>query len=291
VVGAGPTGLATACRLRDPGVDVAMLDDEAAQGVNTSRAAVVHARTLEVLEELDVIPRLRAEGCVAPAFTGCHRAGVLARLDFAGLPRRAVGLHRRHPNSGVVASSRSLGRTDVQRSRFGLGIFPPGRVVTAVAPATAAVAEPLSSSWRKSTSATAGCRPTVAVMDRAELRVRMTENRQTTSSVPFAAGFRMRPGRGRRCRSPRAPSGQGRDSSPPRTSRLIRPQGGQIVRRGVREVVEPSQPSPDLVGPQDRGCAAGVAARVGHQRPVSAGLPGTSDLPSDGTKLDLSRVC
>lgn len=45
VVGAGPTGLALACTLRQSGVDV-LVFDRAKEGTNTSRAAVVHARTL-----------------------------------------------------------------------------------------------------------------------------------------------------------------------------------------------------------------------------------------------------
>jgi 2-polyprenyl-6-methoxyphenol hydroxylase-like FAD-dependent oxidoreductase len=85
VVGAGPTGLALACLLRAEGVDVVVLD-QAAAGANTSRAAVVHARTLEVLERLGVTPRLVTEGLVVPVFTVRDRARVLARLDFAGLP-------------------------------------------------------------------------------------------------------------------------------------------------------------------------------------------------------------
>jgi 2-polyprenyl-6-methoxyphenol hydroxylase-like FAD-dependent oxidoreductase len=85
VVGAGPTGLALACLLSAAGVDAVVLD-QAAEGANTSRAAVVQARTLEVLEELDVTPRLLTEGCVVPVFTIRDRTRVLARLDFAGLP-------------------------------------------------------------------------------------------------------------------------------------------------------------------------------------------------------------
>lgn len=85
VVGAGPTGLAVACQLRAAGVETLVLD-QAAAGANTSRAAVVHAHTLEVLETLDVTARLLAEGCVVPLFTVRDRARVLARIDFAGLP-------------------------------------------------------------------------------------------------------------------------------------------------------------------------------------------------------------
>lgn len=85
VVGAGPTGLALACTLRAAGVEV-LVADRAAQGANTSRAAVVHARTLEVLAELDVTRRLLAEGCVVPVFTVRDRARTPARIDFSGLP-------------------------------------------------------------------------------------------------------------------------------------------------------------------------------------------------------------
>ena len=85
VVGAGPTGLTVACTLRAAGLSVLTLD-QVAQGANTSRAAVIHARTLEVLDELDVTPRLIAEGCVVPIFTLRDRQRVLARLDFSNLP-------------------------------------------------------------------------------------------------------------------------------------------------------------------------------------------------------------
>lgn len=85
MVGAGPTGLTLGCRLQASGVDAVVLD-QAAAGANTSRAAVVHARTLEVLDPLMVTRRLLAEGCVVPVFTIRDRERVLARLDFGGLP-------------------------------------------------------------------------------------------------------------------------------------------------------------------------------------------------------------
>ena len=85
VVGAGPTGLAAACTLRQAGVDVRVVD-RAAAGANTSRAAVVHARTLEVLDDLAVTPRMLKEGRVVPVFTVRDRTHLLARLDFADLP-------------------------------------------------------------------------------------------------------------------------------------------------------------------------------------------------------------
>ncbi len=43
--------------------------DSAEAGANTSRAAVIHARTLEVLDSIGVTDRLLAEGVVVPVFT------------------------------------------------------------------------------------------------------------------------------------------------------------------------------------------------------------------------------
>ena len=61
IVGAGPTGLALAVTLAAAGVDFVIVD-RLAEGANTSRAAVVHARTLEVLDELGAAEALIARG-------------------------------------------------------------------------------------------------------------------------------------------------------------------------------------------------------------------------------------
>jgi 2-polyprenyl-6-methoxyphenol hydroxylase-like FAD-dependent oxidoreductase len=68
VVGAGPVGLAVAASLAGHGHDVTVVDKQVA-GANTSRAAVVHARTLELLEQLGVADRLAALGIQAEQFT------------------------------------------------------------------------------------------------------------------------------------------------------------------------------------------------------------------------------
>jgi 2-polyprenyl-6-methoxyphenol hydroxylase-like FAD-dependent oxidoreductase len=65
VVGAGPTGLTLAIALTARGVQVTVVDRLAA-GANTSRAAAVNARTLEVLEDLDVARRMVEAGLIAP---------------------------------------------------------------------------------------------------------------------------------------------------------------------------------------------------------------------------------
>ncbi|MEV0399173.1 FAD-dependent monooxygenase [Actinoallomurus sp. NPDC050550] len=85
IVGAGPTGLALAASLADRGVEFVLLD-KAAEGTNTSRAAVVHARTLEVLEPLGVTGELIERGVIVPTFTVRDRDRTLMKVDFGGLP-------------------------------------------------------------------------------------------------------------------------------------------------------------------------------------------------------------
>ncbi|HET7307553.1 MAG TPA: FAD-dependent oxidoreductase [Gammaproteobacteria bacterium] len=84
IVGAGPTGLTLACQLAARGVDFVLID-RAAAGTNESRAAVIHARTLEILEPLGVNDALRAAGLIVPGFTARDRGRVLITLQFDGL--------------------------------------------------------------------------------------------------------------------------------------------------------------------------------------------------------------
>jgi len=85
VVGAGPTGLALARALADRGIAFVVVD-RAAAGGNTSRAAVVHARTLEVLEPLSVTDELIRLGVVVPRFTIRDRDKTLLSVSFGDLP-------------------------------------------------------------------------------------------------------------------------------------------------------------------------------------------------------------
>jgi len=87
VVGAGPCGLTLAAALAMRGVRATVIDRRA-EGANTSRAAVVHARTLEVLEPLDVAHRLVARGVQARRFTIRDRDRVLMPIGFEKLPTR-----------------------------------------------------------------------------------------------------------------------------------------------------------------------------------------------------------
>lgn len=85
IIGAGPNGLTLAASLVKRGIAATIVDRQAA-GANTSRAAVVNARTLEVLEDIDVAGRLVKEGIRAPLFSIRDRARTLIPIDFSELP-------------------------------------------------------------------------------------------------------------------------------------------------------------------------------------------------------------
>jgi 2-polyprenyl-6-methoxyphenol hydroxylase-like FAD-dependent oxidoreductase len=85
IVGAGPVGLTLAVSLQARGVDAVLLD-KAAEVAMTSRAAVIHARTLEVLHSIDVSDELVRRGVIVPRFTVRDRDRALLTIDFDGLP-------------------------------------------------------------------------------------------------------------------------------------------------------------------------------------------------------------
>ncbi len=87
IVGAGPAGLTLACALAANGIDFVLIDTAEAGG-NTSRAAVIHARTLEVLDEIGVTAELCRRGVVVPRFTVRDRDRVLLDVPFGGLPTK-----------------------------------------------------------------------------------------------------------------------------------------------------------------------------------------------------------
>jgi 2-polyprenyl-6-methoxyphenol hydroxylase-like FAD-dependent oxidoreductase len=84
IVGAGPTGLALGAELKRLGISSFILDRLEA-GANTSRAAVVHARTLEVLEPLGVTTELLQEGIIVPIFRVRDRNRILVSVNFKDL--------------------------------------------------------------------------------------------------------------------------------------------------------------------------------------------------------------
>ncbi|OBH09195.1 FAD-dependent monooxygenase [Mycobacterium sp. E1747] len=122
VVGAGPTGLTLAAALLRRGIGATVVDKMAA-GANTSRAAAVNARTLEVLEGLDVSRRMVKAGLIAPRFTIRQGGRVLMPVDFDQLPSahrytlmlsqadtERLLLERLHELGGDVARPKALSR-------------------------------------------------------------------------------------------------------------------------------------------------------------------------------------
>jgi len=120
IVGAGPTGLTLAVALAGSGLRTVVIDRQT-EGANTSRAAVVHARTLEVLEPLGVTASLTARGLKAKRFALRDGDRVLMPIAFDTLPTRypytlmlsqaeteAVLLQKLHALGGEVLRPRSL---------------------------------------------------------------------------------------------------------------------------------------------------------------------------------------
>jgi 2-polyprenyl-6-methoxyphenol hydroxylase-like FAD-dependent oxidoreductase len=82
IVGAGPTGLASACILRNQGVDVLVLD-AATQPFTASRAAVIHLQTLETLEDLGISKTLVEKGLKPTRWDVIDKTGTLVNIDFS----------------------------------------------------------------------------------------------------------------------------------------------------------------------------------------------------------------
>lgn len=85
IIGAGPTGLTLAASLAQAGVDHVLID-KLAEGQNTSRAAVIHAHTMEALDKIGVAERLVAAGLKINRFSIRDRDTALVRLSFDKLP-------------------------------------------------------------------------------------------------------------------------------------------------------------------------------------------------------------
>jgi 2-polyprenyl-6-methoxyphenol hydroxylase-like FAD-dependent oxidoreductase len=85
VVGAGPAGLTAAAMLAGYGIQTVVLD-RAAGAAPHSRAAVVHARTLETLEPLGIVEEVVRSGVVVPHFAIRDRDRRLLTVPFDELP-------------------------------------------------------------------------------------------------------------------------------------------------------------------------------------------------------------
>ena len=87
IVGAGPTGLALAAALEQAGIDHHLVD-ALPSGMNTSRAAVVHPHTVEMLESLGIVDELHAAGMPLQRFVVRDRDVALLRVGFEQVPSK-----------------------------------------------------------------------------------------------------------------------------------------------------------------------------------------------------------
>lgn len=130
IIGAGPTGLALACALRELGLKPLHFDKHL-EGLNSSRAAVIHPRTLEVLEAIGVVPTLLQEGLRMEKFRLREGSKVLLQMDFSPLPTAypfALMIPQQDTERILMARLRELGGevirgvelTDVKMEREGV---------------------------------------------------------------------------------------------------------------------------------------------------------------------------
>ena len=111
VVGAGPTGLTMATRLAQLGVPHVVVDANAGP-VRESRATLVHAATLEILDELGAAGELIAAGTRVNRIAFSDRGRVIARIGLAGVPSRygfALGVPQSTTEQVLLARLAALG--------------------------------------------------------------------------------------------------------------------------------------------------------------------------------------
>ncbi|HEU4579238.1 MAG TPA: FAD-dependent monooxygenase [Polyangiaceae bacterium] len=133
IVGAGPTGLAAACRLAQAGIEHVIID-RAPAGSNSSRAPVLHARTLEVLDAIGAAELLQREGLEVSDFVLRDRDQTLLRLDFSELPsaypyalllpqsRTELILSELHARSGSRPVQRLWRAVSLEQDREGVNV-------------------------------------------------------------------------------------------------------------------------------------------------------------------------
>jgi 2-polyprenyl-6-methoxyphenol hydroxylase-like FAD-dependent oxidoreductase len=85
IVGAGPVGMALAITLAKFGLRPLVVERATAHQT-TSRAAVIHAHTLDILDRMGVASQMRSEGRLIEKFAIRERDRILAAFSFAGLP-------------------------------------------------------------------------------------------------------------------------------------------------------------------------------------------------------------
>ena len=84
IVGAGPTGLSLACQLVRYNIDFVIFDQKESI-TNRSKALAVHARTLEIYEQLGIADDAIAKGAIAKRATVVAGGAVRGSLDLSDI--------------------------------------------------------------------------------------------------------------------------------------------------------------------------------------------------------------
>jgi len=93
IIGAGPVGLTLACEARRNGLSVRIIDKRESASIH-SKAQLVHARTLELLDDLGIVDRFLSRGIVINSFNVFEAGSTkrVAQLTIVGLDSRYQGM-------------------------------------------------------------------------------------------------------------------------------------------------------------------------------------------------------
>jgi 2-polyprenyl-6-methoxyphenol hydroxylase-like FAD-dependent oxidoreductase len=121
IVGAGPTGLTAAVRLAQLGIPHIVLD--AGEGPSTtSKAALVHASTIELMAELEIGDALVDAGRILRRIVMVDRGRPLLRVRLEKLPTRfpfALGVPQSTTEQLLLGRLHDLGGSVLRRHRVG----------------------------------------------------------------------------------------------------------------------------------------------------------------------------
>ncbi|KAI6151269.1 FAD/NAD(P)-binding domain-containing protein [Pisolithus tinctorius] len=124
IVGAGPTGLASALSLIHYGFKDFVIVDAVVEGDNSSRAIVVHAATLEALDMIGCGNELVSKGTKMTSVNFDTRTGALARLPFDSLEP-----YTRHPYALVIPQTFTEYVLGQKVANLGVTVHRPHKVV------------------------------------------------------------------------------------------------------------------------------------------------------------------
>jgi 2-polyprenyl-6-methoxyphenol hydroxylase-like FAD-dependent oxidoreductase len=124
IVGAGPTGLATALSLLQHGFHDFVIVDAVLQGENTSRALVIHSATMEALDTIGCGDDIASQGTKATEFVVGTRSEVLIMPNFEGLKQ-----HTRRPYVIIVPQNLTEHVLEEKLASSGVTVHRPLKVV------------------------------------------------------------------------------------------------------------------------------------------------------------------